>query len=146
MPCIPMQIKPNKGLSRQGTGPALSFTERAAMSSLFLHRISVVCVNLSCLTHNAMDTVGRCPHQPCAISKIATPIHNSFSMVEPSPDSSSILPKMAAHPCGLLSDPQNACGLNSQSLWIPLLPKPAPLHHSGIPGKWSLELECRAVP
>ena len=47
-------------------GPALSFTERVAVSSLFLHRISVVHVNLSCLIHNAVDTVdtvGQCPHQ-----------------------------------------------------------------------------------
>ena len=29
-PDIPMQIKPNKSLPRQGTGPALSFTERVA--------------------------------------------------------------------------------------------------------------------
>ena len=63
MPCIPMQIKPTKSLSRQGAGPALSFTERAAMSSLFLHGISVVCVNLSHLIHNAEDTVGQCTHQ-----------------------------------------------------------------------------------
>ena len=60
--CIPMQIKPNKSLSRQGTGPVLSFADRAAMSFLFLHRISVVCVNLSRLIHNAADTVGWCPH------------------------------------------------------------------------------------
>ena len=57
-----MQIKPNKSLSKQGTAPALSFTEGAAMSSLLLHRISVVPVNLSHLIHNAMGIVGRCPH------------------------------------------------------------------------------------
>ena len=61
--CIPMQIKPNKSLSRQGTGPALSFTERAAMSSLFLHRISIVRVNLSHLIRNAVDTAGWCLHR-----------------------------------------------------------------------------------
>ena len=58
-----MQIKPNKSLSRQGMGPALSFTERAAVSSLLLHRISVVHVNLSHLIHNPADTTGQCPHQ-----------------------------------------------------------------------------------
>ena len=56
--CIPVQVKPNKRLPRQGTGLALSFTERAAVSSLFLYRISVVRVNLSHLIHNAEDTVG----------------------------------------------------------------------------------------
>ena len=55
-----MQFKPNNSLSRQGTGRAFSFTERAVMSSLFLHRISVVHVNLSRLIHNAMDAVGWC--------------------------------------------------------------------------------------
>ena len=63
MPCIPKQINPNKSLSRDGTGLALSFTERVAMSSLFLHRISVVHVNLSCLIHNAVGTVGQCLDQ-----------------------------------------------------------------------------------
>ena len=47
MPCIPMQIKPNKCLSRQGMGQALSFTERVVVLSLCHHRISVVPVNLS---------------------------------------------------------------------------------------------------
>ena len=56
---IHRQIKPNKSLSRQRVGWALSFTERAAVSSLFLHRISVVCVNLSHLIHNATDTVSQ---------------------------------------------------------------------------------------
>ena len=56
-----MQIKPNKSLPRQGTGRP-SFTERAAVSSLFLHRTSVVRVNLSRLIHNAADTMGQCPH------------------------------------------------------------------------------------
>ena len=60
--------KSNKSLSRQGTGPALSFTERVAVSSLFLHRISVICVNLFHLTHNTEDTVGQCLHQ------LATPL------------------------------------------------------------------------
>ena len=45
-----------KSLSRQGTGMTLSFTERVAVSSLFLHRISVVRENLSRLIHNAADT------------------------------------------------------------------------------------------
>ena len=66
-----MQIKPNKSLSRQGTGPVLSFSDRAAMSFLFLHRISVVCVNLSRLIHNAADTVGWCPHQASAIFSLS---------------------------------------------------------------------------
>ena len=68
-PCIPMKIKPNKSLSKQGTGLALSFTEREAMPFFFLHRISVVHVNLSRLIHNATDAVGQCPHhttQACA--------------------------------------------------------------------------------
>ena len=47
MPCIPMQIKPNKSLSRQRMGLVLTFSERADMSSLFLRRISVDRVNLS---------------------------------------------------------------------------------------------------
>ena len=63
-PCISMQIKSNKSLSRRGTGPALSFAERAAVSSPFLHRISVVCVNLSHLIHNTADTVDQCPPHP----------------------------------------------------------------------------------
>ena len=63
-----MQIKPNKSLPRQAMGLALSFTARLAVSSLFLHRISVVCVNLSCLIHNAADTVGRCLHQLSGLS------------------------------------------------------------------------------
>ena len=62
-PCILMQIKPNKSLSRQGTGPGLCFFERAAMSLLFLHRISVVHVNFSRLIHNAADIAGWCSHQ-----------------------------------------------------------------------------------
>ena len=62
-PCIPMQIKPNKSLSRPEMGPALSFTEREAMSCFFLHKISVVPVKLSRLLHNTEDTAGRCLHQ-----------------------------------------------------------------------------------
>ena len=81
-PCIPMQIKPSKSLSRQGTGPGLSFTERAAVPSLFLHRISIVCVSLSRLIHNAADTVGQCPcHSPTALraSSLFTHCDSSFS-------------------------------------------------------------------
>ena len=63
MLCIPMQIKFNKSLSRQGMGLALSFTEKAAVSSHFLHTISVVRVNLSHPIHNAADTAGQCPNQ-----------------------------------------------------------------------------------
>ena len=63
MPYIPMQIKPNKSLSRQRMGLALTFSERAHMSSLFLRRISVDRVNLSRLVHNTADTAGQCPHQ-----------------------------------------------------------------------------------
>ena len=58
-----MQIKFNKSLSRQGMGPAFSFTDPVARSSLFLHRISVVCMNLSRLIHNTTDTVSQCPNQ-----------------------------------------------------------------------------------
>ena len=58
-----MQFKPNNSLSRQGTGRAFSFTERAAVSSLFLHRTSVVRVNLSHLTQNAEATAGQRPHR-----------------------------------------------------------------------------------
>ena len=63
MPCIPMQIETIKSLSRLGTGPALSFTERVVVSALFLHRMSVFRVNLSRLIHNAVNTAGLCPHQ-----------------------------------------------------------------------------------
>ena len=66
-----MQIKPNKSLPRQAMGLALSFTARLAVSSLFLHRISVVCVNLSHLIHYAVDTVGWCPHQASAIFSLS---------------------------------------------------------------------------
>ena len=58
-----MQIKPNKSLSRHGTGLALSFTEREAVSSLFLHRIFVVRVNFSRLIHNRVEIAGWCLHQ-----------------------------------------------------------------------------------
>ena len=61
MPCIPMQIKPNKSLSRQGTGSALSFTERCGVI-LFPPQDSVVRVKLSHFIHNAADTAGWCPH------------------------------------------------------------------------------------
>ena len=61
-----MQIKANKSLSKQATQQALSFIERAAVSSLFLHRTSVVRVNLSHLIHNAVDTAGQCLHQMCS--------------------------------------------------------------------------------
>ena len=67
-PCIPMQVTPNKSLSRQGSGPAPSFTERADESSIFLHRISVVPVNLSHLIHNAVGIVGRCPHHVSSLA------------------------------------------------------------------------------
>ena len=62
-PCVPMQIETTKSLSRRGTGPALSFTERVVVSALFLHRMSVFHVNLSHLIHNAVNTAGLCPHQ-----------------------------------------------------------------------------------
>ena len=61
-------------------------------------------------------------------------------------DSPSILPKMAAHPPGLLSSLQHAHGLCLQSLGVPSLPKPAPSRHSGVPGNQRLELGAGQFP
>ena len=61
---FPCKLNPIKAGPGKGQAQALSFTERVAVSSIFLHRISVVRVNLSHLFHNAADIVGWCPHHP----------------------------------------------------------------------------------
>ena len=57
--------KSNKSLSKQGSGSLAlspSLTYREAMPSLFLHRISVVCVYLSSAA-TTQDPAGQDPHQ-----------------------------------------------------------------------------------
>ena len=48
-----------KACQGKGWGP---LPLRVAVGSLFLHRISVVHVNLACLIHNSVDTAGWCLH------------------------------------------------------------------------------------
>ena len=60
MSCIPMQIKPIKAYQGKGHG-ALPLREWRAMP--FPPQDSVARVNLSRLSHNAVHTAGRCPHQ-----------------------------------------------------------------------------------
>ena len=58
----------NKSLSRQGLGSFL--TQRVAVPSLFLHRTSVVRVNLFHLIHNTVDPAGQSPYQWPAITSL----------------------------------------------------------------------------
>ena len=56
-----MKLESDKSLSRQGS--RRSALERVVVLSLFLHRTSVVRVNLSRLIHNTADPAGQSPHQ-----------------------------------------------------------------------------------